>query len=242
MHSSVSQVGLSSPRTYISGSSATIGLAPCWLQPSTPNCFVSRRNISPPAVTMPKQKPLILYCCTPMTGHLMPNLQIAADLVRRGYDVTFLGAPTCRDKIEAAGCRYATHIGLAVYCVEGMSQFVQAYPEMLTMNRNDLEPAEILNRIVEMTTVNLVPSQLESARIAAAAMHAREPEREIILVCDSWWWGIIPLKLGQSLLAPFVKGNDQELQPPVKSLGISVIPAMFSSIDSGPGFGALGYE
>jgi UDP:flavonoid glycosyltransferase YjiC (YdhE family) len=64
------------------------------------------------------EKPLVLICCTPVYGHLMPIRAIAKELVVRGYEVTFVTGSAYRKIIE--------EIGASLVSLEGFGDFSEA--------------------------------------------------------------------------------------------------------------------
>lgn len=50
-----------------------------------------------------------LFLCHPDHGHVVPTLAIAAELVRRGHDVTYLTAPVMREIVAGTGAGVATY-------------------------------------------------------------------------------------------------------------------------------------
>jgi UDP:flavonoid glycosyltransferase YjiC (YdhE family) len=67
-------------------------------------------NQGKPAVTVQHaaRKPHVVACAAPVTGHTMPMLAISAELVKRGFTVTFLGGEQFRDQVERIGARLVT--------------------------------------------------------------------------------------------------------------------------------------
>lgn len=55
---------------------------------------------------MAQNKPLVLICSTPVSGHIIPMLAIAKQLVARGYHVTFVSGSGYRQQAEAAGASF----------------------------------------------------------------------------------------------------------------------------------------
>lgn len=51
-------------------------------------------------------KPLVLMCSTPVSGHIIPMLAIARQLVDRKYDVCFVSGSGYRQQAEAAGASF----------------------------------------------------------------------------------------------------------------------------------------
>lgn len=75
-----------------------------------------------------------------------------------------------------------------------------------------------------------MPSYLESLRSALASIRRTNPDREVVILIDVFHPGIVPLKLGAEL----PEGYDTL----PKTLGISIVPPIFSTTDRGNcGFG-----
>jgi UDP:flavonoid glycosyltransferase YjiC (YdhE family) len=60
-------------------------------------------------------KPLVLICSTPVSGHIIPMLAIAKQLVAREYDVCLVSGSGYRQQIEAVGASFVS--------VEGYGDF-----------------------------------------------------------------------------------------------------------------------
>ncbi|TDZ53212.1 UDP-glucosyltransferase A1 [Colletotrichum trifolii] len=170
------------------------------------------------------QGPLVLVLCSPAMGHISPMLQITQHLVQCGYDVSFLASDGYRDHVERCGAVFLPHKGFINYRSETdlhrlFSDFVhvpRGVPQLLWIH--------------EKLWINSIPSGLESIRAALETLRERGPDREVVILCESMYSGILPLKLGAEL----PKGYS-ELPT---TLGISIMPAMWASPDTGPfGFG-----
>jgi UDP:flavonoid glycosyltransferase YjiC (YdhE family) len=60
-------------------------------------------------------KPVVLICSTPVSGHIIPMIAIAKQLVARGYDVCFVSGSGYRQQIEVVGASFVS--------VEGYGDF-----------------------------------------------------------------------------------------------------------------------
>ncbi|KAF4845793.1 UDP-glucosyltransferase A1 [Colletotrichum siamense] len=174
-------------------------------------------------VETPK-KPLVLMLCSPAIGHMNPMLQIAKDLVHRGHDVSFLASEGYREQVERTGAFFLPHRGFINYQSE--TDLYRLFPQFADIPRGLRQ----LLWIHEKLWINSIPSALESIRAALASLRKRDPQRQVIVLCESMYSGILPLKLGAEL------PDGYTTLPP--TLGISIIPAMWASVDTGPfGFG-----
>lgn len=67
------------------------------------------------AIAAPPAKPLVLISSTPVSGHIIPMIAIARQLVDRGYDVCFASGSGYRKQVEAVGASFVS--------VEGYGDF-----------------------------------------------------------------------------------------------------------------------
>lgn len=67
------------------------------------------------AIAAPPAKPLVLISSTPVSGHIIPMIAIARQLVDRGYDVCFVSGSGYRKQVEAVGASFVS--------VEGYGDF-----------------------------------------------------------------------------------------------------------------------
>lgn len=166
-----------------------------------------------------KQDPIILATSLSAAGHFSPILQIAEYLVGKGYDVWFHAPHTVKASIEDAGCTFIPSVGASGVMLNLADQpgYSSSGLANLIWIHRDVYPLS-------------VPSSLESLRIAMAAIRRAHPHRDVVMVMDAFTPGIIPLKMGATL----PEGYDTL----PKTLGIGVVPPVFSTADRGPfGFG-----
>ncbi|KAI9732059.1 MAG: hypothetical protein M1818_007654 [Claussenomyces sp. TS43310] len=164
---------------------------------------------------MAATKPFVLICVTPLYGHVMPIRNIAANLVARGYEVTFLSASSRQQLIEEAG---------ATFCpLEGTADYTEADAPRLWAEREKLPPGpEQLAWDFKEVFIGPVADQYRSVQRGLESLKAKDPERAIIVIAESMFLGTIPLKLQ----APGLK--------PTAVIGLGIIPLILSSIDCAP--------
>ncbi|KAK3313110.1 glycosyltransferase family 1 protein [Apodospora peruviana] len=170
----------------------------------------------------PANKPLILILCTSSTapGHVLPLCEVAKHLVSNAYDVTFVGGVQHQRLIESSGSSFfPVHESLTLqkgpYRKWGMER--QKFPEGLPRMRQDFKTFFI----------GQIPGQFESTKSALLALRERGgPDREILIINETMWFGYLPFKFG----APALPGFEQTKMP--KTLGINVTPVMLDSVDT----------
>jgi UDP:flavonoid glycosyltransferase YjiC (YdhE family) len=160
-------------------------------------------------------KPLVLICVTPIYGHLMPIRAIGKELVKRGYDVTFVTGSYYNKLIEA--------IGASLVPIEGYGDYTEAEIELRWPVRNTLPagPAQLAFDI-EHCFINSIPSQYEAQERALNLLNEQHPGKSIVLVTEQSFLGAIPGFLG----APGLR--------PTASLCLGIIPMCLSSMDTAP--------
>lgn len=60
-------------------------------------------------------RPLVLMCSTPVSGHIIPMLAIAGQLIARNYDVCFVSGSGYRQQAEALGAKFVPVEGYGDY-------------------------------------------------------------------------------------------------------------------------------
>lgn len=60
-------------------------------------------------------RPLVLMCSTPVSGHIIPMLAIAGQLIARNYDVCFVSGSGYRQQAEALGVTFVPVEGYGDY-------------------------------------------------------------------------------------------------------------------------------
>ena len=153
----------------------------------------------------------IIIAATPAYGHVAPLRPIAADLVRRGEQVTFLTASGFRASIEETGARFVALPGEADFDI---AELIAQHPE-----RAQLEPGpEAMSW--DLTHVFIKPIPLQHAALQELlAEHGGEP---VVVLHDTSYLGAMPMGLG----APGIR--------PAAVIGIGIVPLTVSSTDTAP--------
>ena len=153
----------------------------------------------------------IIIAATPAYGHVAPLRPIAADLVRRGEQVTFLTASAFRESIEETGARFVALPGEADFDI---AELVARHPE-----RTELEPGPAA-LAWDLTNVFIKPIPLQHAAIQELlAEHEGEPT---VVLHDTSYLGAMPMGLGARGIRP------------AGVIGIGIIPLMVTSLDTAP--------
>lgn len=156
----------------------------------------------------------LLFVSSPIYGHVTPLALIAADLVRRGHDVTFITGPAFQDDVVATGARSVPTHGLASFLPEDL---------FLKRDKVPMGPDQV-NWDMKRIFIDPVPVQHELLQRELAAADG-EPT---VLITDSMCLAAWPGVLG----APGVR--------PAGTISIGIVVYMGTSADAGPyGLGLL---
>ncbi|KAK3299431.1 glycosyltransferase family 1 protein [Chaetomium fimeti] len=161
--------------------------------------------------------PAILILCTSSTapGHVLPLTAIARHLVAHHYPVTFVGGAQHRHLIEASGATFfpvcdALTLEHGPYRQWGAerARYAEGLPRMVQDFRTFF--------------VGQVDGQVESTRRALEAVRCGVGKgREVVVVCETMWFGYLPWKWGAERTRGWEEG---EAMP--RSLGVNVTPLM----------------
>lgn len=165
----------------------------------------------PPPSTATGAPVNVIVCSTPARSHLSPLLAIAADLVRRGHEVTLVTASLFADSVTATGAAFEP--------LEGAADF-DADARTLDDSRRDALPPGPAQMNYDARTLFIDPIPAQHAtlqRLLAAA--APEP---VAVVCETGFWGAWPILLG----APGTR--------PSAVIGVGVVPLTMTSLDTAP--------
>ncbi|MET7575286.1 nucleotide disphospho-sugar-binding domain-containing protein [Streptomyces sp. NPDC005492] len=152
-----------------------------------------------------------IVAASPMYGHVAPMCAIAADLVNRGDDVTFLTGGLFREVVERSGAKFVALPAEADYDI---ARLPELHPEYAA-----LEPGpERMMYEIRNLFVKPVPAQ----HAALQALLAEADGEPVAVLHDSSFIGTTPILLG----APGIR--------PAAVIAIGVTPLTLSSIDTAP--------
>jgi UDP:flavonoid glycosyltransferase YjiC (YdhE family) len=156
----------------------------------------------------------VLVASVPIYGHVEKLRVVAADLVQRGYQVSFITGSVFRESVEKIGARFVALEGTADFDSSNMSKL---WPE------RELLPAgpEQLCWDLKHVFIDHMPDQYWTVQhfLAGAYSHRACP---VIMVQDTMFLGAIPVLLG----APGMQ--------PAAVISIGITPIVLSSIDTAP--------
>lgn len=162
----------------------------------------------------------IIIAATPIYGHVAPLRSIAADLVGRGYHVTFLSGSAFKTAVEGTGATFIPLSGNSNFDVSDPT----AFPARLKLQAG---PPQI-DYDIRHLFVDPIAQQHCALQALLAAAQIEQPDEPVVLLHDTVFMGMWPVLLG----APG--------QRPTGVIGIGVTPLPLTSIDTAP-FG-LGIE
>ena len=159
------------------------------------------------------RRPRILMAASPASGHTYPIITIAAELVERGYEVTFLAGEEFLDPVTRAGAR-----GIQIPPFSDEEEWAA----------REAIPAGPLRLVYDMKHFFIKPTASRTKHTLAALemMKAEAPDREIVILTESFFMGTIPMYLG----GPLPKGFTAR----PKIINIHAVCYMATSYDSGP--------
>ncbi|KAL1902434.1 hypothetical protein Sste5346_001415 [Sporothrix stenoceras] len=144
-------------------------------------------------------RPILLFCCHPLTGHITPVLRIAAGLHKQhGWRVAFLSSAFFRARIEAAGLQFLPLTSDAedmdddslfdrkVAGVAGIvAEQMAGMPQSVTDSRHQ--------------AICSVPGEWVSLQAAVDTLVSENPGERIQIVTEAFYYGSMPFKYGVSL-------------------------------------------
>ncbi|KAL8350079.1 hypothetical protein RB598_005424 [Gaeumannomyces tritici] len=155
----------------------------------------------------------VLILSHALTGHITHFLRIGRFLLDRGWPVGLLGPTSHRARIEAAGIEFFQLRGLAdldedkLFCRRrgGASEYAK------------LPPHERAFLDTKTQVLDTIPDQWGSIKETLAALNARGGVGKVVVICDPFVYGYLPLKQGAAL-------PDGVAEP--RSLCVSVCPPL----------------
>ncbi|KAM0554707.1 hypothetical protein ACHAPJ_006778 [Fusarium lateritium] len=160
------------------------------------------------------KKPHLVFGATPVSGHTYPLVRVAEDLIRRGFEITFIAGDEFEPAITSIGAKHVTVAGLFnnAKLVAERSVFPPGMPRLLWDIRNIF--------------TGQTPDRWRIIKEVLEDIRAKDPEREVVLMPETFFMGVNPLSLG----APLPKGYTTR----PKVINLHPIPYIGSSIDTAP--------
>ncbi|KAK3315856.1 MGT family glycosyltransferase [Apodospora peruviana] len=170
----------------------------------------------------PSLKPIVLICSTPVSGHIIPMIAIAKQLIARGYEVCFVSGSGYRDQVEAVGASFVA--------VQGYGDFYDLTSWDLDLDwpagKPHLEGPACFNHDLIHIFCKSLPSQYDAIqralKLLTATNNDNQRQRPIILMTESLNFGALPLTLG----APGLR--------PTAFIAIGLNPILLTSMDHPP--------
>lgn len=153
----------------------------------------------------------VIVAASPIYGHFAPMRAIAADLVRRGHQVTVTTGSKYREAVEAVGAEFAPLLGAADFDGDDVPAL---FPEILSVEPG---PA-FLDFGLRNLFINPVPDQHRTLQELLAAADG-EP---VVLLHETGFLGAWPVLLGAAGARP------------AAVVGLGVVPLTISSEDTAP--------
>ena len=139
--------------------------------------------------------PFVLIVCHSLTGHLAPVIRISKGLHDRGWAVSFLGPTAHRAKIEASGAEFFPLHGIA-----DLNDKLY-YEDPPSPEYASLHWAERAQIDLRLQCIETIPLQWEILKAVLKTLNDRDPDRQVLVVAEAFFLGVLPMKLGASMPA-----------------------------------------
>jgi UDP:flavonoid glycosyltransferase YjiC (YdhE family) len=161
-----------------------------------------------------RERTRVLVASVPIYGHFEKLRFIAADLVRRGFNVSFLTGSVYRESVEKIGARFLPLHGAADF--DG-TKVDEVWPERASIPAG---PEQLCFDLCNCF-IKGMPDQYEDVQsfLGDATKQSDDP---VIVLQDAMFMGVLPLILG----APGLR--------PAALISAGIHPVMLSSIDTAP--------
>jgi UDP:flavonoid glycosyltransferase YjiC (YdhE family) len=172
-----------------------------------PEVLASKQDLSSPSTL-----PIILVVSLPAPGHTLGLLQIAEDLVKKGYTCVFVGGRQFEAQINAAG-----------------ASFIETAPMVFDPHRGEpLPPPGVPCSLQILRNIFLehAPAQFETLKESMRLVKDAHPRRDVIILYDPSCMAVIPFRLGATLPVGY------ERMP--KVVGFNTSCNLSSSVDTAP--------
>ncbi|KAM0246430.1 hypothetical protein ACHAP5_004744 [Fusarium lateritium] len=159
------------------------------------------------------KKPHLVFAATPVDGHTNPLIRIAEDLVRRGFEITFIGGDQFESAITSIGARHVT---------------VGPLFNAKIMAEREAIPAGVPRLLYDIRHIftGQTPDRWRILKEVLEDIRAKDLHREVVIMPETCFTGANLISLG----APLPKGYTTR----PKVVNLHPIPYMGTSIDTGP--------
>ncbi|CAJ2508301.1 Uu.00g094870.m01.CDS01 [Anthostomella pinea] len=148
---------------------------------------------SPPDAPDAAHWPFILIVSHSLSGHLAPMIRISSALHARGWTVYFLGPTAHASRIQFTGATFIPLRGSA-------NLDDQVYYESPPVDGyNDLHWAERVMIDFRVQCLDPLPEQWICVKAALEKLHSLDPDRQVIVLAEAFFYGILPLQYGAPL-------------------------------------------
>jgi UDP:flavonoid glycosyltransferase YjiC (YdhE family) len=141
--------------------------------------------------------PFILFLCHPLTGHITPAVKVAGALHSSGWQIFFLGPTTHRARISASGATFFPLQGSAD--LDDLLYYSRHNPNPPVPDYFSLSWAGRALVDAEKQWIDPIPDQWNSVKAALADLHSRDADREVIVIAEAVFHGLLPLFYGAPL-------------------------------------------
>ncbi|KAH8664401.1 hypothetical protein BX600DRAFT_464377 [Xylariales sp. PMI_506] len=161
-------------------------------------------------------KPHLLITAFPLAGHTTPLLKIAAALIQRGYEVTFVGGKDFEHAIVKIGAEFVATPGIAELVAPDW--FAQRELRAIGYDRVLYDHQTIF--------MSGVPAKAQILGDTLEKIRERDPTRQVVVLAETLNQGIMPFFFGR----PPPKGYDAF----PKVIGVHAMPLFLQGIDVAP--------
>ncbi|KAG7039742.1 hypothetical protein JMJ78_0001488 [Colletotrichum scovillei] len=160
-----------------------------------------------------KKRPYLLFCAAPATGHTYPLLQVADEMIQRGFEGTFIAGEEFHPQVKRIG---AQHVSIPPMLNPEEQAIREKIPVGIPRLMYDLS-----NVFIKAVTphFHVLMETLEKIRV-------EHPDKQVVIVHETFYMGLAPMMYG----TPLPKGYTT--RPPV--VDINIVPVVTTSIDTAP--------
>jgi UDP:flavonoid glycosyltransferase YjiC (YdhE family) len=144
-----------------------------------------------------ENRPFVLFTSHQITGHLTPTIKVAEALHKRGWETFFVGPTAHRSRIERAGAHFFPLQGKADF--DDLVYYSLDNPHPPAPNYWELDWRQRALVDFRATWIDTVPGEWAAITAALEALYARDPDRQVIILTEALFFGILPLFHGATL-------------------------------------------